>query len=71
MKEGDEMAEVRCSLCGRPAPALPPQVKTSPPKPDPSRKAAPVYICDLCAHKARYEAQETGHGLTGKEERPI
>lgn len=47
----------RCTLCGRT---------------DPSG-AAPgaIYICDLCANRARVEAKDTGHGIDGKDPKPM
>jgi len=47
----------RCSLCGRSAPGDP--------------EAGGIYICDRCQNRTRFEAQEAGHGLQGKEPLPM
>lgn len=49
---------VRCSLCGRPEAVA-------------SAKERAVLICERCAGKVRFEAAEGGHGLLGKEPRPL
>lgn len=51
---------VRCALCGRPEP-LP--AGTAP--------RSGVHICSGCSGRARFEAQEGGRGLTGKDPRPM
>jgi hypothetical protein len=45
----------RCTLCGRPGPEA----------------AQGVYLCDLCAARTILEARQGGHGLTGKETKPM
>ncbi|MEW8977711.1 MAG: hypothetical protein AB2385_04825 [Symbiobacterium sp.] len=47
----------RCALCGRPVPGSP--------------APGAIHICERCQHKVRYEAEETGHGLKGKEPKPM
>ncbi len=56
---------LRCSLCGRPI--------ATPAGQDGGAATGErhVHICDRCANRTRYEAQEGGHGLTGKEPRPM
>ncbi|MFZ5814693.1 MAG: ClpX C4-type zinc finger protein [Bacillota bacterium] len=48
---------LRCSLCGRPEPG--------------TVAGTGVYICERCSGRARHEANETGHGLTGREPKPM
>lgn len=48
---------LRCSLCGRLEPGVP--------------QPGTVHICDRCQKRARREAQDAGHGLQGKEPKPI
>ncbi|MBY6275996.1 hypothetical protein [Symbiobacterium thermophilum] len=48
---------LRCALCGRSAPGTP--------------GAGTIHICERCQHRARYEAQEAGHGLQGREPLPM
>lgn len=52
-----EDGPLRCALCGRPEPG--------------SRATGGVHICERCQHRARYEAQEAGHGLQGREPQPM
>lgn len=50
-------AQARCSLCGR--------LLTGTAHP------GDVHFCDPCSNKARHQATEAGHGLTGKEPKPM
>nr|PZN72136.1 MAG: hypothetical protein DIU55_07000 [Bacillota bacterium] len=55
--EGERVSRLRCSLCGKPVPGNP--------------EAGGIHICERCQHRARYEAQEAGHGLQGREPLPM
>lgn len=48
---------LRCALCGRPEPG--------------SLAPGSVHICERCQNRARYEAQEAGHGLQAREPKPM
>lgn len=47
-----------CSLCGVPFTHL-------------GKRDGAVLLCDTCKDRVRFEAQEGGHGLSGKERRPL
>ncbi|HEY3364836.1 MAG TPA: hypothetical protein VGK74_07290 [Symbiobacteriaceae bacterium] len=53
-------AALRCSLCGR-------EVERSPVAPPPGE----TVVCEHCEARVRLEAQEGGHGLAGREPRPL
>ncbi len=57
--QGESAAKsvLRCTLCGRPVPG--------------DRADGTVHICDLCAGHTRIEAAAGGHGLTGKDPKPM
>ncbi|MFZ5824870.1 MAG: hypothetical protein ACOY94_11120 [Bacillota bacterium] len=48
---------MRCALCGRPEPG--------------TVAGTGVFICERCGGRTRHEAGEAGHGLTGKEPKPM
>jgi hypothetical protein len=56
-KEAQTANVLRCALCGRPEPG--------------AVAGGGVFICERCSGRARYEASETGHGLAGKEPKPL
>ncbi len=66
---------LRCMMCGRPA-------NDDPEAANKEKLAAetektthtmkkPVWICPVCSGKARFEAEETGHGVKGKPAKPM
>lgn len=55
--QAEQDSRLRCSLCGKPVPV--------------NLEAGEIYICEACQNRARYEAQEAGHGLQGREPLPM
>lgn len=60
---------VRCQICGRPA-GDDPEARAKEQAASREGKKV-VWICPLCAGRARYEAEEAGHGLKGKDRPPL
>jgi len=61
------MQDVRCVLCGR-SPEGDPEFATKAflhreAEKEGRAKGPLVYICPVCSGRARYEAQQDGHGL--------
>lgn len=60
---------LRCALCGRPAGEDRDAVEVEQRSREQGKK--PVWICPLCSGKARFEAEEGGHGLKGRDPKPV
>lgn len=66
---------LRCMICGRRAgddpEALTKERQAAEVQKETHTAKKPVWICPVCSGKARYEAEETGHGLKGKQQKPM
>lgn len=66
---------LRCMICGRPAQDDPDAARREKEAAAAAKEThvakKPVWICPRCAGKARYEAEEGGHGLKGRDNKPM
>ncbi|MCG0239464.1 MAG: hypothetical protein L6E13_09760 [Firmicutes bacterium] len=66
---------IRCALCGRPAGEDPgAQAREREAQARAKETGTParvVWICPTCGGRVRREAEEQGHGLTGKNRPPL
>lgn len=66
---------LRCMICGRPGNDDPEAATREKLAAEREKEThvhkKPVWICPVCAGKTRFEAEETGHGLKGKQSKPM